>query len=165
MHRAKRIGRVLFPLAAVALVCFIWGNSLADGQASGGLSGRVTQAVNQGIQAVSPGWAVTEHLVRKSAHFAEHWALGVCLTGTLACYGIRLRQGLGWVMFACLLVPAVDEGIQLFSPGRSSSVGDVWLDFAGACAGVLAALAAVGICRALQKRGRNAAQWPENGHI
>ena len=37
----------------------------------------------------------------------------------------------------CLLTAMVDETIQIFVPGRGSQVTDVWIDFAGACLGVL----------------------------
>ena len=35
------------------------------------------------------------------------------------------------VLFSGLLVAVIDETIQLFPKGRSSSVVDVWIDFAG----------------------------------
>ena len=42
-------------------------------------------------------------------------------------------------LFFLLLVPFVDETIQLFVPGRSGQISDVWLDMAGGAAGFLAA--------------------------
>lgn len=45
-----------------------------------------------------------------------------------------------------------DETIQIYSPGRSSQVTDVWLDSAGVLAGVLIALVFMALCRMLFHR-------------
>ena len=47
------------------------------------------------------------------------------------------------------LVPFVDETIQLYVPGRTSSVRDVWIDFGGVIAGLFAALLLLLIVRVL----------------
>lgn len=143
--RARWAARLLFSLAAVGVVCFIWGNSLAPAEASGNLSGQVTAVVNQQLQRISPRLWVTEHLVRKSAHFTEHCALGALLLASLAAWCGRVRPYLGWALFAGLFVPVADEFLQQFSPGRAASVADVALDFLG----VLCGLALAAVLRAL----------------
>ena len=44
-----------------------------------------------------------------------------------------------------------DETIQLFSPGRSSQVTDVWIDFAGVVTGTLLAFLVQAIVRRCKK--------------
>ena len=71
--------------------------------------------------------------------------------------GIRDRspsRGLGDVYKRQALT---DETIQLFSPGRSSQVLDVWLDFMGVLAGLLVGLFLLALCRmcALLYKHRN----------
>ena len=52
---------------------------------------------------------------------------------------IHLSAALALAGCFALLVALADETIQLFSPGRGSQVTDVWIDFAGACLGILLA--------------------------
>lgn len=81
------------------------------------------------------GW-VTEHLVRKTAHFAEYAILGILLNVALRQYsaGVFARRVLqGWMG---TLIPLVDETLQLFTEGRSGQISDVWLDISGACTGL-----------------------------
>lgn len=79
---------------------------------------------------------VTDHLVRKLAHFAEFGALGCEL---MLLSSIRKRRGIQPIvncLFAGLSTAVVDETIQIFS-NRGSQVQDVLLDFAGAVTGIL----------------------------
>ncbi len=70
---------------------------------------------------------LTEHIVRKLAHFAEYTIAGML--------GMLFFRNLGFPvlsLFSGLLVALTDE---IFVPGRSGQVTDVWLDFAGVLAG------------------------------
>ena len=82
------------------------------------------------------GIPVTEHFVRKSAHFCEFGLLGceLMLLFWLRS-GVRF-QNLCNAAFAALLAAVTDETIQIFS-GRGSQVQDVVLDFSGALTGIL----------------------------
>ena len=66
-------------LIAVALmVCFIWGNSMVPGEGSGNLS-KGALAILQGALGnigLPYGW-LTEHIVRKAAHFTEYCVLAL----------------------------------------------------------------------------------------
>ncbi len=50
-------------------------------------------------------------------------------------------------MLGGVLTALTDETIQIFSPGRSSQVTDVWLDSAGVLAGILTAIVLFGAAR------------------
>ena len=122
--------RLLLRLALIATLCFIWSNSLAGKEESASLSQRITAWLN-GI-----GIPVTDHFVRKSAHFCEFGLLG-CELMLL----FWLRSGLRFqnacnAAFAALLSAVTDETIQIFV-GRGSQVLDVVLDFSGALTGLL----------------------------
>ena len=74
------------------------------------------------------------HIVRKAAHFAEFFLLGLLLWGD----GYFLLGGRTLPMLAAgLAAAALDEGIQTAVPGRSGQLRDVLLDFAGVCAAFL----------------------------
>ena len=122
--------RLLLRLVLIATLCFIWSNSLVGKEGSASLSRTVTAWLN-GI-----GIPVTEHFVRKSAHFCEFGLLGCELILLF-----RLRSGVRFqnlcnAAFAALLSAVTDETIQVFS-GRGSQVLDVVLDFSGALTGIL----------------------------
>ena len=122
--------RLLLRLVLIATLCFIWSNSMVGKEGSASLSRTVTAWLN-GI-----GIPVTEHFVRKSAHFCEFGLLGceLMLLFWLRS-GVRF-QNLCNAAFAALLSAVTDETIQIFS-GRGSQVQDVVLDFSGALTGIL----------------------------
>ena len=48
---------------------------------------------------------------------------------------------------ASLLTALTDETIQLFVPGRSGQVTDVWIDFSGVLTGLVVGLILLGLIR------------------
>lgn len=125
-------------IASLALTCFIWGNSLVPGTGSEQLSLTALDAIRQllGSWGIPSAW-LTNFLVRKAAHFSEYALLGILVFGALR-PAVRLKRGsLLLVALILVLVPAVDETIQLFIPGRSGQVSDVLLDCSGAAVGAL----------------------------
>ena len=66
-------------------------------------------------------------------------------------YTMRPLRFLGWPLLAGLMTALTDETIQLFSPGRSSQVTDVWIDFAGVVTGTLLAFLVQAIVRRCKK--------------
>lgn len=77
---------------------------------------------------------MSHNMLRKAAHFVEFGVLGFFMSKTFR----HLRNYiLLKPLFFTLLVALCDETVQLFSPGRSASVQDVWLDFSGAALGAL----------------------------
>ncbi len=128
----------------VVLMCVIWGNSMVPGEQSGELSSGVLEMIQQGMASlgIPAGW-LTEHIVRKAAHFTEYLCLGLVAMQALrphrAARGHRTARALA-VALLLVLTPLVDETIQLFSDGRGSMVSDVWIDISGATTGCLITL-------------------------
>ena len=85
--------------------------------------------------------ALTEHALRKLAHFSEFAVLGLLLA---QCLRARITRPL----LAGVLCALADETVQLFVSGRSGEVRDVWIDFSG----VAAAVAASFLVRFLRSR-------------
>ena len=80
-------------------------------------------------------WLRVSFYVRKLAHFAEFGALGFFLTLHLNCLTRRPeRLWLPAWIFSCLYA-VTDELHQFFSVGRSPSLRDCLIDWAGAAAG------------------------------
>ena len=84
-------------------------------------------AVLQFLERVFGQGVISEHILRKAAHFTEFGVLGVLGTVCFGMYGLKPL----YPAFAGLLTALTDETLQLFSPGRSAHVTDVWIDFAG----------------------------------
>lgn len=116
---------------------FIWGNSALPGEVSGCLSEWVKGILGRILPFGQSESAEGSHLLRKLAHFIEFACLGACLcwlAGMLVKPAISVASLplLGGFIAAC-----VDETIQRFVEGRSSSLIDVWIDTAGVVIGIL----------------------------
>ena len=146
------VGRVVFTLALAGCIWFIFSNSMAVAQVSSASSGRVLQLMQAALRRLGhPALAqrLTMHFVRKLAHFCEYLLEGFLL---MLCMRVYSRHPLWHItvpMLGGVLTALTDETIQLYSPGRSSQVTDVWLDSVGVLAGILAALVLMALCRLL----------------
>lgn len=118
----------------VAILAFIWGNSALPGETSGALSGWVGQFLSKFLPFLTTENGL--HILRKLAHFSEFAALGMILSW-LFCMVMERKA---WQFFLPLLCGAaaacVDETIQIFSPGRYCSIGDVGIDTSGVLTGI-----------------------------
>ena len=148
-------GRVLFTLALVGCIWFIFSNSMAVADVSSVSSGRVLQLLQAVLRRLGmPGLAqrLTMHLVRKLAHFCEYTLEGFLLMLCMRVYTRRYVRHISVPMLGGVLTAMADETIQIYSPGRSSQVTDVWLDSAGVLVGILIALVFMALCRMLFHR-------------
>ena len=164
MSRHRRIIYIIIRATILtAVLCFIWGNSLLDGGASRKLSSAVTEVIRP-ICEFFTGKPVTDGtlhaFVRKAAHFLEFAAIAA--VASLLLWRLRGKhpvQNLIYVLFGSLSIAVTDEYIQYFSPGRSSSVRDVVIDFWGAAVGALIVFGVVFLIRMINKaKGQNKAE-------
>lgn len=120
----------------VLTVLFIFSQSLLGVSASQKESGSVLKAVSPVLEVFVGRGNVTDHLVRKLAHFTEFFTLGAELSALLWVRGAVGAQRYFNGLFAGVAVALCDETVQLFT-GRGSQVQDVWLDIFGAVCGLL----------------------------
>lgn len=88
--RGKKISTALLLLAILAALAFIWGNSLDSAVESAAKSGRVGELLRPLLELVVGQGGVTDHLIRKLAHFAEYAVLGALLL-LLTAVGFRVH--------------------------------------------------------------------------
>lgn len=142
--------RVIFTVALIGCIVFIFSNSLQIADVSEGASGRVL-GILQGIlrHLGLPGAAdrLTMHIVRKLAHFCEYLLEGFLLMLCLRVYTRHFFKHVSWPILGGLLTALTDETIQLFVPGRSGQVTDIWIDFSGVMTGLLVGLILLGLVR------------------
>mgnify|MGYP004532638963 FL=1 len=127
--------RIVYLVLTAAMLCFIWGNSSMSGADSGELSGEILKLV---APLLAPFGSKAEFVLRKLAHFSEFSLLGFLLAGLT-----RPETPRFWLtrpLFLGLAAACIDETIQIYSPGRASSLMDVWIDFSGITLGVLVSL-------------------------
>lgn len=146
----------LIPVLAVMIVIF--GFSSQNGDESGALSTRITEAV---IRIVYPDYdhieaseqkllfSRTAHFVRKAAHFTEFAALGFFLLGHFRALSLKtaLKHPVPGSFVTGLLYAVSDEFHQGFVGGRSPDVLDVGIDSAGVFFGILVMALVLFLCR------------------
>lgn len=115
---------------------FIYSNSMRTAPESTIQSQGILELIEMFFPFIIHNLGLTEHILRKMAHFGEYLVLGMLLAQTVKTYGfLRLRQF--WiVLISGFLMAAADEGIQLFTEGRSGQFSDVMLDLCGVMAGL-----------------------------
>ena len=124
----KRILSILILLN----LALIWGNSMLTGLSSEAVSGGILAFLGRFLPVLLTEAGHT--LLRKAAHFSEF-----ALLGLLYCGRHRLVKGEAPVhlMGFGLAVACIDETIQIFTPGRATSLIDVWIDASGFALGLL----------------------------
>lgn len=147
--RRKRILNLLLGILLAATLCFIWGNSALPRRESAQISRGLFKKLLPFIQALGMDM-IDEHALRKLAHFLEFAVLG-CELAALFLLNCGKKPRSFCLSLACALaVAAADETIQLFS-GRAAMIKDVWLDLAGALAGISVLWLAAHLCGRGQK--------------
>ena len=129
----KRILTILIGLN----LALIWGNSLLPSESSGAISGGMLAFLGRFLPFLLTEAGHT--LLRKAAHFSEFALLGLLYTGRH-----RLSKGetpLHLMLFG-MTVACIDETIQIFTPGRASSLIDVWIDTSGFALGLVVIISA-----------------------
>lgn len=131
MERKIIYRRWLYLLSLLGTLTFIFGNSLQPAT----LSGAESQSVYSFLLDYFPFF--THHLVRKLAHFCEYALLGAHMA--FAPLSLSMRDGVGRTVSSLFgaLVALLDEGIQLFVPGRAGMLTDALIDYAGYLCGLL----------------------------
>lgn len=158
MKRCKTQIKTILVVLLALLLAFIWLHSMMPAEDSAEESQRVGQFLTPFLELLVGEGNVTDHLVRKLAHFCEYGALGI-LAGALLL--VKKKSGIfrwSYALLCALAVAVIDESIQLLADGRGAQVQDVLLDTAGSLTGLLAVWLIAVLVRWLRHRGRTASQ-------
>ena len=123
--------RPLILAGAVFSLLFILANSLFSPEVSSRASGFFTRFLTPLLERIVGRGNVTEHLIRKLAHFAEFAFYGLWLALWVKSGG---KQAV-YALLAGFITAFLDETLQMFT-GRGPSVKDVWIDLFGVAAGI-----------------------------
>ena len=141
--------RIFFTALLVALLGFIFSNSLQTGEESSSQSGGVVELVQKMAMQIAPNSFVatatgedydTLHaLVRMAAHFLEFCALGAVMVWCLYSYTLKKRHAPIAFIGACITA-CLDELLQTFTQGRGAEIKDIIVDCMGGAAGCIFAV-------------------------
>lgn len=145
--------RVIFTLALLACVAYIFRNSLQTGAQSSLRSQAAMEKVNETLSLIHLG-PLSEHIIRKMAHFTEFMMEGFLLMLCLRVYTARFVRHISWPLLGGMATAVMDETIQIFIPNRTSLVTDIWIDMMGVVTGILVALVILLIVRVVMAFAR-----------
>ncbi len=128
---------VLYLVITILIVSFIFYNSMQNGESSSNASTAVLNLINDLINSIGINFQFSGYFIRKLAHFVEFFSLGFFLMLMFEAFTGKIFSIIGFPMFFTIFVPVIDEYIQIYSPGRTSSIKDVLLDFSGAIIGII----------------------------
>nr|WP_302120060.1 VanZ family protein [uncultured Ruminococcus sp.] len=95
---------------------------------------------------------LSDHIIRKLAHFTEYSVLGALLCSCAYSFDrIKPIKFVPYTVSIGLFTCFIDETIQLGVEGRSGQVSDMWIDFFGVLLGTAVMLVAFWIYRKIRK--------------
>ncbi len=159
--RWRTLCRILTTLLCVAVVLWIFSNSLQTGEESAAQSSSVVDLVQTVVKTFAPdSWVANaadeaydelHFIVRKLAHFSEFALFGFSLALCYTSWTFEKRFCfLPFTLLVC--VPLADEGIQRFTAARAARFTDVLID---CCGGVFGFLFAAAILFLVYKISKN----------
>ena len=128
---------IFLTILIILTLTFIFQNSMESVAQSEEKSTAVMEKVCFLLERVVGKGNVTDHLVRKLAHFFEFSVLGIEMSALSFLHHSPRRSlyfSVTLPLFCGLIAALTDETIQIVS-ARGSQVQDVWLDFEGVCVG------------------------------
>ncbi|WP_250278322.1 VanZ family protein [[Clostridium] colinum] len=128
--------KIVYLICTVLVVIFIFYNSMQNGTSSSNASAIVLNFINDIIANIGLDFKLEGYFIRKLAHFVEFFIFGFFIMLTFEAFTNKIFSIIGFPLFFAIFIPVIDEYIQIYSNGRSSSVKDVLLDFFGATVGI-----------------------------
>ena len=134
-------------LLVSAVIGVIWWHSMQNGVASHAESRRMLAFALSHLQGTRLAPYLSDGHIRRLAHLTEYTTLGVVLSSFSVLVSRRSHKV--WVLLIGISVAAIDEYIQLFSGGRTSTWHDVVLDGVGCIIGIVLVMVIRGVKRGI----------------
>lgn len=125
--------KIIFLVAVILWIIFIFGNSLMNGATSGNISGGITQSIHNMLTNMNINIEIEtlHYIIRKLAHISEYFILGILVILNVYQYLKEPKYFISYSIGLSLLVSLIDETIQVFVDGRSGNFKDVGFDAIG----------------------------------
>lgn len=137
MKKSRIFVCVILTLLTLLIIFRIFYNSLLNADESADDSLYVLNIVNDFIKNIGLEVTLTDHIVRKVAHFIEFFILGSSAFFTFYAYTIKLKWCCVSAFCLSVLIAVCDELLQLLSFGRSCEIKDMLIDSSGALLAVI----------------------------
>lgn len=143
MFKYKNSTRVLSWIAVFLWMVLIFNFSSQVAEQSNALSSGITEVVVKIVEKIAPRMAAKmdigklNHMIRKNSHFFLYLILGALFINSIRQSKICGIRGVIITLLFCSFYAISDEVHQLFVPGRGAQIKDVFIDIAGAAAGIL----------------------------
>lgn len=144
----RRLTVVFILVIIIAIISVIWWHSLQPGTASHAESRHVLSIV---LSYAGGTWLapyLDDRFIRRLAHLTEYASLGLSMS--VLSWALTGKQRTIWVLLAGICIASIDEYIQQFSGGRTSTWHDVVFDMVGCIVGIIL----VAVLRILYRRCR-----------
>ena len=144
--------RIIVFVLTFSVIAFAFIHSSMPSEVSGDESESVMNVLQSILNFFGFKGELTDHLVRKLAHFTEYTAMGMLFVSCAYSFDrIRPYKYYSQILLSGLATAVCDETIQLNVPGRAGMVTDVLLDFSGVITGALFMLIVFRIYRRIRK--------------
>lgn len=123
----------------------IFNFSSQDGEESSGVSQKVTVAITKNVKKIQSleeqqkqqVLQQTEKVVRKLAHFSIYTLVGFLLMALMNTYDMKESKRAVFSLIIGIIYASSDEIHQIFTPGRSAMITDVFIDTMGVLLGIM----------------------------
>lgn len=153
--KSKYIFRIVMLSITLSLIAFAFIHSSMPSDVSGAESEATMGFLQSILNCFNFNIELSDHIVRKLAHFTEYTAIGVMLMNTAYSFNkAKLHIFFPHILFGGLFTAVIDETIQLSVPGRAGMITDVLLDFSGVLIGITVMFVILTIYKAIRKKRR-----------
>ncbi len=150
-RRKKQLRLCVWILFCCLWIAFIFSNSLQPATASTAVSNGVLLRINTILQSMGSPIQLSSFMIRKAAHFTEFAVLGFLLRLGMPPKD-KKEKASAFSLLIGTIVAFTDEGIQIFTEGRSAQIRDVGIDFFGVAVAVI--IAHTLLSKAIQYKNR-----------
>lgn len=152
--------RAILILLLLGTLFSIFGFSSQNGEESGGLSKRVTEAVTKNVKSIQNleenkkenALHRIESVIRKIAHFSIYTVVGLLLMGLMSTYQLTENNRISLSLIIGVIYASSDEIHQAFIPQRTAAVADVMIDSMGVLLGILCVLLAIKLIQKVKNK-------------
>lgn len=137
---------IISMVLALIIIASIWYFTSQDGVITNVNSGKIVNVIENIVSKICNSdnrnvlqYSRLNHFIRKTAHFMEYMLLGASVCVLFSLLLKRIKVVLAASLGICSLISSLDEFRQLFVPGRNAQLKDIFIDMAGAAAGIIIA--------------------------
>lgn len=143
----KKILRIILIVLIILWMIIVFKFSHAQGSSSSGISKKIAKIFFEGKKYIN----FAEAIIRKIAHLSEYAVGGILLYDLFLTFDINAKIQFIGAFSITTLYAISDEVHQLFVPGRSGRIIDVFIDMQGIILGMCAVLLILKIVLACKK--------------